>query len=79
MPVARISCKRIEPSRSPRLVAISPPSRSVKSVDPPPTSATSVSPRLAPCDSPSAWRTAETVKRLSSEVAMTSTFSPVAM
>jgi len=46
---------------------------------PPPTSAISVAPGPTPRASPRAWCTAETVKRLSSLVAMTSTFNPVAM
>ena len=46
---------------------------------PPPTSAIRASSSLTPRASPTAWRTAETVSRLSSEVPITSTCSPVAM
>ena len=77
--VENISCSRIEPSRRLCEVAISPFSSSVSSVLPPPTSAISVCRWLTPKASPTAWRTAETVSRLSSEVSITSTFSRVAM
>ena len=74
-PVENISCSRIEPSRRLCDLAISPFSRRVSSVLPPPTLATRANRWLTPKASPTAWHTAETVKRLSSEVSMTSTES----
>ena len=46
---------------------------------PPPTSAMTASSWFTPRASPTAWQTAETVSRLSSEVPITSTCRPVAM
>ena len=77
--VENISCSRIEPSRRLCDLAISPFSSSVSRVLPPPTSAISVCRWLTPRASPTAWHTAETVSRLSSEVSITSTPSRVAM
>ncbi len=77
--VDNISCNRMEPSRRLCEVTISPLSNSVNSVLPPPTSAIRALSRLTPRASPTAWQTAETVSRLSSEVPITSTCRPVAM